>query len=314
MQTTLTTPRAVGGTVSRRAQDGLRLGALLGALVLLGAAGNALAPAVRSSQRNGTELNGAGWEGRRLAAQLLWVKSHSVLHAGAEEREARPGEEKSRAGELHADEGHKGHAHGPGEACGGHGNKQAAAVLVIPPAKVDFRGVLGDLERAVKPYAAKDGKLYSKDQDQTLPFYRLVTWADPHYVQGYTVGATFICRAGKYVAPALEFLHEGERNNPKSFEIHTELGHFYLVYKKDYPRAAEHLLRAHALLPRDRKLTELEEPLMWDTYRWLALTYREWGKPEKAMYVAKAGLAVIKDDESLESILRHKGRKPLLMR
>ena len=60
-------------------------------------------------------------------------------------------------------------------------------------------------------------------------------FADPHFVQGYTIGATFIAHGGERAEDGLRFLQEGERNNPASFEIQTELGRFYLVYRKDRP-------------------------------------------------------------------------------
>jgi hypothetical protein len=295
-----------------------KLAALVTALALLGGGGGALADLVRPSTPGDKALDGAGWEGRRLIAQMLWVKTHSVLHAGAEERAAKPGEEKSRGAEYHehgdaedkheGEDAHAGHAHAEGEACELAGGEGGGHVLVIPPANEDFRGVLGDLERSVKPYAGADGKMFSKDSAQTIPFYRLMTWADPHYIQGYTVGATFINKVGKETDAALEFLHEGARFNPSSFEIQTELGHIYLVYKKDYAAAEKHLLRAVELVPKG-KLTELEEEGRTDAYRWLALNYVQWDKPTEAVRIARYGLMLIGEDPSLNLVLTRKGMK-----
>lgn len=299
----------------------LQFGALLGAWLVLGASGGALGEHVRPNAPGDRQLEGAGWEGRRLLAQLLWAKTHAVLHAGVEERTARPGEEKTRAGEFHghgggskpegqaAETGHDEHGHGE-ESHDEHGHEggEEGQVFVIPPAHEDFRGVLGDLERAVKPYAGNDGKFYSKDTSQTLPFYRLMTWADPHFIQGYTIGSTFINKLGKETPAAIQFLLEGERFNPSSFEIQTELGHLYLVYQHDYAAAEQHLRRALQLLPKG-KLTELEDEARTDAYRWLALNYVQWEKPAEAVRLAREARAQVGPDVTLDRVLRQHGKK-----
>lgn len=286
----------------------------------------------------------AGWEGRRLLAQLLWAKTHAVLHAGVEERPARPGEqgvpahpENARAVGAHPGEGDGAHSHGakpgddacpscrhgedgqePRRAAGddrearahrGHSHGEEPMVLAIPAREADFRGVLGDLERSIKPYAGSAGERYEKDADQTLPYYRLMVSADPHFVQGWVVGSAFLCRAGRHVEEALALLREGERHNPDSFEIQTELGHLLLVYRKDYPVAAAHLERALRLAPPGRPREPLQEDALQDAYRWLALTYREAGQPQRAVEAARRGLAVLGPDATLLGVVQRGGRK-----
>ena len=255
--------------------------------------------------RGANDDAGAGWEARRLIAQMLWLKSHAVLHAGVEEREARPGEELARASEAHRHGAEGGRSSGHA----GHGH-EGAFVLVIPPRGEDFRGILGDIEREVKPYLGSTGAPFSKDTDQTLAFYRLITRLDPHHVQGYVIGATFLCRAAQYPRLGRRFLEEGERNNPGSFEIQTELGHFDLVYFRDYAGAEQHLLRSLESLPPRRKLSEIEEDARDDAYRWLALTYREWRRPADAVRIARAGLRFLPLDATLNGIVKLSGRRP----
>ncbi len=315
MQDVFSTPTSRSRAGVGPAGEWLRLAALVGALFLLGFGGDTLRAAVKPPQPGDAELSGAGWEGRRLIAQFLWLKTHAVLHAGVEERDARPGERLTRAGEFHQHGGHgDGHGpaddHGPGEEHAhedGDGHGDGGHVLAIPPANEDFRGVLGDLEREVKPYKDRQGRLFSKDADQTVPFYRMMTWADPHFIQGYTVGATFIARAGKYADRGLEFLKEGERYNPQSFEIQTELGRFYLVYKKDYPTAERHLQRAIALIPRGRKLTDLEDDSRMDAFHWNVLNYVEWSRPEEALRAARLGLHALGNDRMLKKVILRGG-------
>ncbi len=311
-------------TAAPRIGDRALLVLLGAALAGLGAAGTSLESTVCGPVSAGPAPHGAAWELRRTVAQVLWVKTHAVLHAGAEEREARPGEQVSRAGEIHfhgaqpgiqvgsggAAEGHEDHAPHGHDGHAEHGERpghEDGHVVVIPPRAEDFRGALGDLERAVKPYAGGDGQLYSKGPDQTVPFYRLMTWADPHFVPGYAVGASAICQAGKHADEALAFLREGERSNPDSFELQTELGHFLLVYRRDYPSAERHLARALELVPRSG-LSPLQKDARTDAYRWLAILYREWGRPAQAVRVAREGLAVVGPDHTLQLTVRQRGR------
>jgi hypothetical protein len=295
--------------------DRLRLTALVVLLAGLGAAGTALEPSLRPVSASGEALNSAGWEGRRLFAQLMWLKTHTVMHAGVEHRDARAGEAASRADEFHGHGGesknntHAGHdhaGHSEAECPDGHAaqGEGGGHVFAIPPPREDFRGVIGELERAIKPY----GSGYSKDADQTLPFYRLVTWADPYFVQGYVIGASFLSRAGQHADEGLALLREGERHNPRSFEIQTELGHFYLVYKKDYPQAERHLAQAVAWVPQ-RKLTEMESDTMLDAYRWRALNFVEWDRPAEAVRAARQGLPISPLDPTFRKILERHGKK-----
>jgi hypothetical protein len=293
-----------------RPRDALRLVLLLAGLMLLGSGADSLAAATAPA-RPGRELEGAGWEARRLVAQLLWGKTHAVLHAGVEERAARRGEAATRAGEFHA-HGAAGNSeadsdHHDHEAHAGHDEHEDGHVLVIPPAREDFRGILGDLERALKPYLAANGRMYEKDAAQTIPFYRLLTWADPHFIQGWTVGAAFVGEGGKRVDAALEFLHEGERANPASFEIQTELGRLYLVHRRDLARAERHLTAAARLIPR-RALSDLEQEARLDAYRWLALLQVEAGRPAAALAVAAAGERFAPGDVTFRHIRERRGR------
>jgi hypothetical protein len=189
-----------------------------------------------------------------------------------------------------------------------HGEEHHEVAPAIPAADRDFRGLLGDLERAVKPYLAPDGKPYAKDADQTIPFYQIVTWADPHFIPGYTIGAMAICRGGKHPDRAIAFLEEGLLRNPGSFEIRTELGRYHLVHRRDFRAAEAHLLEALRLVARRAEFSEEEQETLTDCYRWLALCHREGGHPARAVQTALLGLSRIGPDVTLQHTLRFRGR------
>jgi hypothetical protein len=287
--------------VSDRFRTGLRLAGLIALLAALGYGGDALRPQLFGGGQSGAAMEGASWEGRRLTAQVLWGQAHAVLHAGVEEREARAGEAQTRQNEFHGHDDHADHYEAANLAEGEH---EAGHVLVIPPKHEDFRGVLGDLERTVKPYTAPDGKPYAKDPDQAIPLYRLMTMADPHFVQAYTTGATFIARGGARAEEGLAFLREGERHNPESFEIQMELGHFALIYGKRPREAIRRLERARAGLPTGRPLNDLETDARADTYHWLAYAYRAVGDKARVREVAAEGVRVMGEDRLLERLAK----------
>jgi tetratricopeptide (TPR) repeat protein len=72
---------------------------------------------------------------------------------------------------------------------------------------------------------------------EILPWLRLSAELDPQRVQTYTVAAYWLrTRLGK-VAEARDFLREGLRNNPDSYEILFELGRLYHDNEHDTARA-----------------------------------------------------------------------------
>ena len=63
------------------------------------------------------------------------------------------------------------------------------------------------LGSSIENITTSSGVTPSRDAEQTIPLYRMMTWADPHFVQGYTVGAAFLCDAGRHPDLGVDFLH-----------------------------------------------------------------------------------------------------------
>ena len=70
---------------------------------------------------------------------------------------------------------------------------------------------------------------------EILPWIKLAAQLDPQKVESYTVGAYWLRTLNKN-AEAEEFLREGLRHNPHSYEIMLELGRSYFE-REDYTRA-----------------------------------------------------------------------------
>ena len=95
---------------------------------------------------------------------------------------------------------------------------------VVPERKADWRGVLGDMERNIKPYASMANHRH-KDPREALQIYRLMAAANPKSVRAYTEGGwLMVGMKGEGPERAFQFLSEGLRANPDSIELAASLG------------------------------------------------------------------------------------------
>lgn len=75
------------------------------------------------------------------------------------------------------------------------------------------------------------------DEREILPWLRLAAELDPHRIETYTVAAFWLRDRLNKVNDAEQFLREGLRANPQSYEILYELGRLYAENNRDVPRA-----------------------------------------------------------------------------
>lgn len=226
---------------------------------------------------------------RSSMSDFLWLKVDRYVHGGVELRGQTPQEKAA------------GNADAVTSADGGqeNGNREhRGETTVIPSARRDWRGPLGDLERAVQPYQDMSHHTH-RDPKEALPIFRLMTWSNPHFIPGYTVGAAMMARGGKdKLDPAIDFLKEGERNNPDSIEIAQALGEMYTSRKRDFPTGMPYLAQAMALgKARDKStLTDDEDEAFQNAYRWAVLNRREAGDQKAARAYALEGMRLYPGD------------------
>jgi tetratricopeptide (TPR) repeat protein len=79
-----------------------------------------------------------------------------------------------------------------------------------------------------------------------VPMLRLVTLLDPHFQQAYEIGGYFLSHDLGLTREAIDFLEEGVRNNPESFQINFDLGMLYFTGKQ-YKEAIPHILKSYKL-------------------------------------------------------------------
>ena len=232
---------------------------------------------------------------RSSVADFLWLKVDKYTHNGVEIRGLTQAEKTGavKAGSVKADAVKS----AGGKDAEGMRAHSGSETTVIPSANRDWRGPLGALEREVQPYQDMSHHKH-RDPKETLPLFRLMTLSNPHFIPGYTTGAAMIARDKTRYIEAIDFLIEGERQNPDSIEIQTALGLLMTAKTRTYARALPHLQKAIALgAARDKKLfAEDEEEAYQNAFRWLILNRREARDPVAARRAAEACLRVYPDD------------------
>jgi hypothetical protein len=152
-------------------------------------------------------------------------ENHLAETAGAKSKNPAHGE----PGHVHNDH-EEGPAHGePGHVCNGHDEEEH-----------NFLGKPKDwLDGFTRNFfVSKHTHLTEKGTNaprEILPWLKLSAQLDPQLVESYTVGAYWLRQLNKD-AEAEQFLREGLRHNPGSYEIMLELGRCYFD-RKDYERA-----------------------------------------------------------------------------
>lgn len=90
------------------------------------------------------------------------------------------------------------------------------------------------------PHSLRSGQA----EAEMMPLIRFVTWLDPQFLQGYQVGAWWLCYKLNKTDEAIAFLQEGIRNNPTRYEGYSDLGWIYYRQLKNYPVAKSWFIAA----------------------------------------------------------------------
>lgn len=205
---------------------------------------------------------------RTSASSWLWLRTDLYLHNGVELRPLTDSERQA---------GEKGV--GSAEADLGQAMGDDDVVTSIPSPDRDFRGWFGDLERATAPYRGMKNHTHN-DPEQALPLFRLMTWLDPSFIDGWTTGATVIARERNKegTRKSLQFLHEGLQANPGNVSILNNIAFIHITRRKDLRTAVRYLEQARmSAKERFSLLGEEDRDDLDNVYRWLALCYRDLG-------------------------------------
>ena len=101
------------------------------------------------------------------------------------------------------------------------------------PAQVD-----GILARVVDDLSARrDGYWHRGDYPRVIALDRIITQADPHFLECYETGGWLMESLGD-LADAEAYYRQGVANNPRTSESYFHLGFFYFNARHDYRQAA----------------------------------------------------------------------------
>jgi tetratricopeptide (TPR) repeat protein len=208
-------------------------------------------------------------DGKRLFANHFVIKADAYFHNGQYPSIFRQAREESHLTQAAESETHhEGHAHDDHSQCDhdgdgkpdGDGKQKAAASLNDPQ---DFIEKFGNYF-----WVSKHSHMKERDAKELLPWFRISAELDPTRVETYTVAAFWLRNTLKKPNEAEQFLREGWKANPDSYEIVFELGRLYEKDRKDIQRARS--LFELALKKWDARESQKEKPDLYGRERILA--------------------------------------------
>ena len=226
---------------------------------------------------------------RTNLSSWLWLRTDLYLHNGVEMRQLTDDEAKAGVEGEAAAEGHELH-------------DESHSTTAVPPKERDFRGIFGDIERTVATTQDMHAHKH-REPAEAMPLFRLMTWADPEFTQGWLVGGMVLAQekpGGS--AAAIAYLKEGLESNPRSMPILVDLGRLYARQLGDVKNAVTYFNRAIDSAPVGMLEEEQAETLL-EAYRWSALCYRELGDATRLASVAREGLSKFRGDVILARTL-----------
>ena len=230
---------------------------------------------------------------RTTASGWLWLRADLYLHNGVEMRPMSEEEQKRGVSVDNAKDDGNEKLH------------QENEITAVPPKSRDFRGIFGDVERQVASYKDMRGHVHN-DPIVAMPLYRLMTWLDPNFVQGWTMGGMILARdhSGDGTKRSVSFLREGWAANPGSADIPSQIGYTIATRKGDIAEAIRYLESARALgYSKQKNLGDQEREGLRTAYHFLALIYRDEHRMTLACSVLAEGIRVFPDDPLMPKLL-----------
>jgi hypothetical protein len=238
---------------------------------------------------------------RTSISSWLWVRTDLYLHNGVVMRPLT--EDEITAGRVGVG-GHHDHEGEDKEL----GHDDSKIVTAIPTPETDFRGVFGDVERATQTWKDMRGHSHN-DPHQALPLFRLMTWLDPYFTPGWTTGAGVLAMDKRPEAfqKAVDLLDEGLKFNPESIEILNQKGFTQIARQRKFLESVPTFKRAIATGREYRieQIPEDDQEALLNSYRWLALAYRELGMIQAMFAIAQEGLERFPGDQPLTQTMQH---------
>lgn len=239
-------------------------------------------PAYRLTDAVQEEVNTSAFamilgEARASMADMMWIKTERYLHRGVAYRPHLDADAMARTGEVARQKApaqpHQGAPAEPAvEKIGGttlgehddHDDEGGGPQGLIPEARKDYRGFVGVIQRAVQPWKEPGDPDEHTEGGELVPWYRMLTYSDPHHWRGYMIGTWWLSKQPdlQALAEAEKFLREGIRNNPEAFQLQLMLGRLE-AQKQNYREAIPAFERAARLALKIRPAGGKEKMPVW---------------------------------------------------
>ncbi|MDA3924308.1 MAG: hypothetical protein PF904_06405 [Kiritimatiellae bacterium] len=142
-----------------------------------------------------------------------------------------------------------------------------------------------------KIHAQEHHHLVPKRSVELLPWIVAASRASPHNIQSYQIGSYILNRMVGKSQIAIDFLQEGIKNNPASFELEVSLAEIFFNTRKDKERARESfeiaLVKCQAL---GRELSDDEVFVEMKIYFYLGLIAKERGDTNRLRTIFQMAL------------------------
>ncbi len=114
-------------------------------------------------------------------------------------------------------------------------------------------------------------------EQELIPYYRIITWLDPRWVDAYYVGS-YMLYMYKKPEESLKFAEEGVRFNPNSAKLNFNIGQLY-VLTKQHQKALPYLKKTLTLAQDKREKFAI--------YQLLYVVFKNTGKQSEARETLK---------------------------
>lgn len=249
-------------------------------------------------------------EFRASMADLMWIKTERYLHRGVSF--AAHLEESELAHEDHEVVNEHGDVHTP---------EHDGMAALIPSAEHDYRWFIGELHREIHPWQGPEAPHVHTRGDELLPWYRLLTYSNPHHWRGYMIGSWWLSKQDGGEAAALReglsFLEEGIANNPEKFQLLVARGRLLIKLERaeealgSFVAAAElgAKVRPEGGKAQPPAWTDSDEEEYWAAVRYPAIiAWQLLDDPKRAEELIGWGLRLLPGDVRLEALEREIGQ------
>ena len=131
---------------------------------------------------------------------------------------------------------------------------------------------------------------------EIVPWLYYAAKTDPHNVLAYTLTGYYLTFKLDKTDEAIEFLREGIKNNPDSWQVYAEMGVIYFQKLEDYAKAVRYLETAKKLLDKSPHDKFQERYVL----TFLAESYEDLGQKDKALPLYKRLHELFPDAEAFQ--------------